>query len=168
MLCLGVQLTSAADICAPIVLLLLQTVIIELAIKRRNRITDAAFDELCKFHHASRAQGPDNYYPRSLWLMKKIAGVDDVRKIQVGAWQRSRGDVLSRGCLQPNSFLVTLLPCVGTLLRWCSGDALFPDGAVSSSIKPTPCCSSTDATGSQVLLLHCPPSPTWLCRCTCV
>ena len=61
----------------------LQTVIIELAIKRRNRITDSAFDELCKWHHASRAQTADNYYPRSLWLMKKIAGVEDVRKIQV-------------------------------------------------------------------------------------
>ena len=61
----------------------LQTVIIELAIKRRHRITDGAFDELCKWHHASRPQTADNYYPRSLWLMKKLAGVEDVRKIQV-------------------------------------------------------------------------------------
>jgi hypothetical protein len=61
----------------------LQTVIIELAIKRRNRITDTAFDELCKWHHASRPQSEENYYPRSLWLMKKVAGVEDVRKIQV-------------------------------------------------------------------------------------
>jgi hypothetical protein len=69
----------------------LQTVIIELAIKRRNRITDTAFDELCKWHHASRPQSDKNYYPRSLWLMKKVAGVEDVRKIQVrpshtGGW----------------------------------------------------------------------------------
>jgi hypothetical protein len=61
----------------------LQTVIIELAIKRRNRITDTAFDELCKWHHASLPQSDGNYYPRSLWLMKKVAGVEDVRKIQV-------------------------------------------------------------------------------------
>lgn len=61
----------------------LQTAIIELAIKRRHRITDSAFDELCKWHYASRPQTEDNYYPRSLWLMKKLAGVEDVRKIQV-------------------------------------------------------------------------------------
>lgn len=67
----------------PVCLLHVQAAIIELAIKRRNRITDSAFDELCKWHHASRAQTADNYYPRSLWLMKKIAGVEDVRKIQV-------------------------------------------------------------------------------------
>lgn len=73
--CLGCQ--SCLDCC-------LQTVIIELAIKRRHRITDSAFDELCKWHHASRPQTADNYYPRSLWLMKKIAGVEDVRNIQVG------------------------------------------------------------------------------------
>ena len=72
----------------------LQTAIIQLYLKRRHRLTDTAFDALCKFNHASHSQGPDNYYPRSLWLMKKVVGVADARSVQVGqhfvigyAWQ---------------------------------------------------------------------------------
>lgn len=59
----------------------MQTAIIQLYLKRRHRQTDAAFDEQCRFNHESR--GPGNYYPRSLWLMKKIAGVTEARKVQV-------------------------------------------------------------------------------------
>jgi hypothetical protein len=60
----------------------LQTAIIQLYLKRRHRWTDTSFDDLCKFNHESHA--PGNFYPRSFWLMKKVAGVADARKVQVG------------------------------------------------------------------------------------
>lgn len=63
------------------VLCCLQTAIIQLYLKRRHRQTDAAFDEQCRFNHESRGVG--NLYPRSFWLMKKIAGVTEARKVQV-------------------------------------------------------------------------------------
>jgi hypothetical protein len=65
----------------------LQTAIIQLYLKRRHRLTDTAFDALCKFNYTSHSLGPDNYYPRSLWLMKKVAGVADARSVQVSPSQ---------------------------------------------------------------------------------
>jgi hypothetical protein len=61
--------------------LCLQMSIIQLYLKRKHRWTDASFNEQCALNHSSR--GPDNLYPRSLWLMKKIASVPEARKIQV-------------------------------------------------------------------------------------
>jgi hypothetical protein len=66
----------------------LQTAIIQLDLKRRHRITDTAFDSLCKFNHKIHSQGPNNYYPRSLWLMKRVAGVADARTVQVSKSRR--------------------------------------------------------------------------------
>lgn len=115
----------------------LQTAIIELAIKRRNRITDSAFDELCKWHHASRAQTADNYYPRSWWLMKKVAGVEDVRNIQVGTlwvvWMSEHAVPPAAACSTGNHAVTCstgnrAVNCVGTcqgagmaarLQLWC-------------------------------------------------
>lgn len=57
--------------------------IIQLYQKRKHKWTDASFNEQCALQHDSR--GPGNLYPRSLWLMKKIAGVPEARKVQVSA-----------------------------------------------------------------------------------
>jgi hypothetical protein len=56
--------------------------IIQLYLKRKHRWTDASFNEQCALNHSSR--GPGNFYPRSLWLMKKIASVAEAHSIQVG------------------------------------------------------------------------------------
>jgi hypothetical protein len=68
-----------------------QTAIILLAQKRAHRVTDVAFDVLCKYHHAAGPQTDDNYYPRSYWLMKKVAGVQDARQVQVGLLKTAGG-----------------------------------------------------------------------------
>ena len=62
----------------------LQTAVMALAAKRRGRIKDGAFDEMCCMH-ATKVMPPGNYYPRSFYLMKKVIGVKDARSIQVGA-----------------------------------------------------------------------------------
>jgi hypothetical protein len=62
--------------------LLVQMSIIQLYLKRKHRWTDASFNEQCALNHSSR--GPGNFYPRSLWLMKKIASVAEAHSIQVG------------------------------------------------------------------------------------
>lgn len=55
-----------------------------LAAKRRGRIKDTAFDEMCCMN-ATKVMPPGNFYPRSYHLMKKVVGVKDARTIQVFA-----------------------------------------------------------------------------------
>jgi hypothetical protein len=113
----------------------LQTAIIQLYLKRRHRLTDTAFDALCKFNHSSYPQGPDNFYPRSLWLMKKVAGVADARSVQVSTMQG--GQSAAQGALtakwlqlnrwqQPELLLCRRL-CICLCVRVCCTDSLHGD-----------------------------------------
>lgn len=86
----------------PATAVLLQMSIIQLYLKRKHRWTDVSFNEQCELNHKSR--GPGNLYPRSLWLMRKIAGVADARKIQVSQESRSVAGNVNHTALQ-------YLPC---------------------------------------------------------
>lgn len=96
-LALGPEIVSR-----PATAVLLQMSIIQLYLKRKHRWTDASFNEQCELHHKSR--GPGNLYPRSLWLMRKIAGVADAHKIQVSQESRSVAGNVNHTALQ-------YLPC---------------------------------------------------------
>jgi hypothetical protein len=67
--------------CACIVL---QTAVIQLAAKRKARVTDSYFEEMCRLN-ATKLMAPGNFYPRSYYLMKKVVGTKDARDIQVCA-----------------------------------------------------------------------------------
>lgn len=68
---------------------MLQTAVIMLAAKRRARVTDSYFEEMCKLN-ATKLMPEGNFFPRSYHLMKKVVGTKDARDIQVRACIHTR------------------------------------------------------------------------------
>jgi hypothetical protein len=84
--------------CWLLLLLLLQTAVIHLSLKRKRRIQDGYFDEICNFT-ATETMPPGNFFPRSYYLMKKVVGVKEARDVQVCAVKSAAGMLGLQLCL---------------------------------------------------------------------
>lgn len=99
----------------------LQMAIIMLAHKRAHRIADLAFDQQCKINHATGPQTADNFYPRSYWLMKKVAAVQDTRQVQVGGTRGEQTGTtqVAAAAQQSHAATANLLTTVKLLQQRC-------------------------------------------------
>jgi hypothetical protein len=59
---------------------MVQAAVIRLSAKRAMAVKDSYFDKECRWIHGIFPAG--NLYPKSLFLMRKVAGVRDTREIQ--------------------------------------------------------------------------------------